>query len=152
MGILDFIRRLREEAKEHETRRTAVRRLKGERASSRESRIALYESGLRALLEVDDGFVVYECAGREECYVQFAREEVPGGLWGEVAAVPVSEAGAVVLKDEGFEPPDDDYVNYHRGFEDADPSALAELVEAAFERALDCPYSYRVEVAKVDAH
>jgi hypothetical protein len=151
MGILDFLRRAREEAKEGEAKRADLRRLRDERASDPESRIALYEPSLRALLGVDDGFVIFQCDERKECYVQFARVEVPGRLWGEVAGKPLSAAGGFMLEGEGFKPPDDKDMNYHREFEGPEPRALAELVEAAFVKALDLPLSYTVEVAEVEA-
>ena len=60
--------------------------LVGKRASTSGDRLSLYESGLRALLEAGDGFIVFGQKDMGERFVQFAADSSSAGLTGEVGS------------------------------------------------------------------
>ena len=126
--------------------------LKGKRASTSGDRLILYESGLRALLEARDGFIVFEEKDTGERFVQFAADSSSVGLTGEVGSEAVSDEADQTLRDDlGFRPPDGSHPNYHRVFEEPDARALAELMEKIFD-TLGCPDTYTAEVVASQSH
>lgn len=122
----------------------------GRRASSTDTRLALYESALRALIELGDGFIVFGWEERKECFVQFAWDWGGWtGFYSEVGSRTVSEGRRLMLEARGFKPPDTSTVNYYQPVEDPESLALAEIVEAVFIDVFECPLSYTVEVVEV---
>ncbi len=127
--------------------------LEGKRASTRGDRLSLYESGLRALLEAKDGFIVFGQKDMDERFVQFAADSSSAGLTGEVGSEAVSDEAGQMLQDEmGFRPPDNSNPNYHQEFEEPDARSLAELVEKIYVDTLGCPDTYTLEVVACQSH
>lgn len=123
--------------------------LKGKLASTSSSRLALYHSGLRTLIEEGgSSVIIFECEGKPECYVQFLAWPDTPQLVGEVSSEPVSERGHGVLLSRGFEAPDESNPNYSQIFEDPEPRNLADLTETIFRDALECPDSFTAHVAE----
>ena len=131
--------------------------LEGKRASTWGDRLSLYESGLRALLEAGDGFIVFEDKDKDGRFVQFAADSSSAGLTGEVGSQAVPDEADEMLHDLGFRLSDDTAgpespPNYSRVFEEPDARALAELVEKIFIDTLGCPDTYTAEVVASESH
>lgn len=132
---------------------TDLKSLTGKMASTSASRLALYRSGLSALIQARGGsYIFLECKERPECYVQFGWELDSPNLTGLVSGPPVSERGRDILLSRGFklseEFSDELGPDYSQDFKTPELSRLAGLAEEVFREALDCPDSYTVHVAE----
>jgi len=132
---------------------TDLESLTGKIASTSASRLSLYRSGLRSLIEAGGGsYIFLECKERPECYVQFGWALDSPNLTGLVSGPPVSERGRDMLLSRGFKPSeefsDESSPDYSQDFENPQPRTLAEFVEKTFRDVFDSPESYTAHVAE----
>ena len=133
-------------------RRRLQRRFARQTASTRGSRLELYESVMRAVSEWNEPFIItFKSKEKPEFLFQFAvKGQSPAGALANRPAAGASEHGRRALDHLGFALQDstlqwEQYVNDQINFEIA---SMAKLVEDVFIEAFGCSDSYSGQVSE----
>ena len=151
MGVFRFLGRSRKQRQRAKERLDA---LAGQAASTRVSRLALYESVVRAASEWNEPFIItFESRDKPECFFQFTgKGQDPVGALANRPAAEASEQGRRALERLGLDldqsnPAWEQYLTEDINFETA---SMAKLVEDVFIEAFRCSDSYSGQIAKIE--